>query len=82
MLVTLGCIQKELGVMVPNNDGGDQYLRVSDDKMTASSQYDGRYAPYRGRLNMKELGNKYGSGWCASQEDKNPYLQINFGKGI
>ncbi|KXJ15894.1 uncharacterized protein LOC110236767 [Exaiptasia diaphana] len=74
----VGCIQKELGVMVPDNKDRDQYLRVSDDKVTASSQYDGRYAPYRGRLNMKELGSKYGSGWCASPEDKNPYFQINF----
>lgn len=75
----LGCAHKELGVMVPANDG-KEHLRLSDSQITASSQRDPSYSPHRGRLNMREISPRYRSGWCAHPNDTAPHLQIDFGK--
>ena len=47
---------------------------ITDDKISASSKVNAGTPAKNGRLNYL-----YGSSWCASPSDKNPYLEIDLG---
>ena len=47
---------------------------ITDDKISASSKVNAGTPAKNGRLNYV-----YGSSWCASPSDKNPYLEIDLG---
>jgi len=49
---------------------------ISDEQITASSQYTTDHAAYQGRLHLQETSNKSGS-WVAGAGDANPWLQID-----
>ena len=49
--------------------------KITDAKITASSQWDGNHAAIQGRLNFKAGGGKQG-GWSSRRNDKSQWLQI------
>lgn len=51
--------------------------RIPDKYMTSSS-YQSGYQAFRGRIGLQSRGS-WGDGWCASEADVNPYIQIFFG---
>ena len=67
------CEEKELGIKVPNTN------RIPDRYMTSSTQLNSKYPAFRGRIGVKAIGS-WGDGWCASDSDANPYIQVYFGK--
>jgi len=50
--------------------------KISDDQITASSQWDQRHAAIQGRLNFKADGSKSGA-WSARYNNMNQWLQID-----
>ena len=51
---------------------------ISDEQITASSQYNAHHAPSQGRLHFKRSDVKRGS-WSASVNDDNQWLQVALG---
>lgn len=51
---------------------------ISDEQITASSQWDAHHAPPQGRLHFKRSGVKQGS-WSAGVNDGNQWLQVDLG---
>ena len=71
----IGCGFRELGLKVPSN------RRIPDKDITASSQRIKGRAAYRGRIGVEVMGT-WQDGWCSSQTDPAPYLQVFFGEYI
>ena len=51
---------------------------ITDDQVTASSQFSTRVAPYNARLNLQALPDRQGS-WSAGTDDVNQWLQFDLG---
>ncbi|XP_078342571.1 neuropilin-1-like [Oculina patagonica] len=66
-----GCKAEALGVKVPSPK------RIPDKYMTSSSDQSSSYQAFRGRIGLESRGS-WGDGWCASEADINPYIQIFF----
>jgi len=69
----VGCGFTELGVKVGTE------RRIPDKHITSSSQKDGNHAAYRGRVGIEVIGS-WEDGWCSSQTDPAPYIQVFFGE--
>ena len=55
-------------------------MKIDNAQVTSSSVF-GLHKPYYGRLNLLSFhGDPSRSAWCASAEDKDPYLQVAFGQ--
>lgn len=71
--VFAGCPnEEELGVKVPSSK------RIPDKYMTSSSHQSNGHQAFRGRIGLESKGS-WADGWCASQSDSDPYIQIFFG---
>ena len=71
--VSAGCPnEEELGVKVPSSK------RIPDKYMTSSSHQSNGHQAFRGRIGLESKGS-WADGWCASQSDSDPYIQIFFG---
>lgn len=54
---------------------------IRDSQITASSSFSEWTQPFAGRLwNTRRLHGQIFGGWCATDWDRNPYLQIDFGQ--
>ena len=49
---------------------------ISDEQITASTQWDDNHAPILGRLHFPEAGGRAG-GWAAGIRDANQWLQVD-----
>uniref|UniRef100_A0A2K6PES0 Probable carboxypeptidase X1 n=1 Tax=Rhinopithecus roxellana TaxID=61622 RepID=A0A2K6PES0_RHIRO len=61
---------------------GLESLRVSDSRLEASSSQSFGLGPHRGRLNIQsglEDGDLYDGGWCAEEQDTDPWFQVDAG---
>ena len=58
---------------------GLENKKLPDSAMTSSSHRNAHYVANRGRLNLKDYQITYATWWAAT-ENKNQWLQINFGK--
>lgn len=63
----------ELGLKIPNE------RRVPDKFMTSSSQRDSNHPASRARVGIEAIGT-WEDGWCSSQTDTAPYIQVFFGE--
>ncbi|XP_058968091.2 probable carboxypeptidase X1 [Pocillopora verrucosa] len=63
--------EEELGVKVPSSK------RIPDKYMTSSSHQSNGHQAFRGRIGLESKGS-WADGWCASQSDSDPYIQIFF----
>ena len=52
--------------------------RIPKSSMLASSMWDARHGPWRGRLNMQIVRGSYGA-WCARYNNVFQWLQVNLG---
>lgn len=53
---------------------------ISDEQITASSEYDAVHSPKQGRLHFQEIALQVlqvSGGWVADANDNNPWLQID-----
>ena len=68
--------------MINNDAIPDLYLGIQygdfDGKIKASSSYDANHDVRGCKLNII-MPKEHSSAWCASQSDKNPWIQVNFG---
>lgn len=67
----IGCGFRELGLKIPNT------RRIPDKHMTSSSQRDTSHSAHRGRIGIEVMGT-WEDGWCSSQTDTTPYIQVFF----
>ena len=51
--------------------------RIPDKYMTSSSDQSSSYQAFRGRIGLERRGS-WGTAWCASESDSDPYIQIFF----
>lgn len=58
---------------------GIQNFKIPDSSFTASSQMAITTPPFAAKLYLK-AGNFLDGAWCAAKNDKEPWIQINFGK--
>lgn len=67
-----GCGFRELGLKIPNT------RRIPDKHVTSSSERDSGHSAHRGRIGIEVMGT-WDDGWCSSQTDTTPYMQVFFG---
>ena len=67
-----GCGFRELGLKIPNT------RRIPDKHVTSSSQRNTGHSAHRGRIGIEVMGT-WDDGWCSSQTDTTPYMQVFFG---
>ena len=58
---------------------GLQNGRLRNNKITASSEYNGYHAARLGRLGKQKKG-RYVGAWCAKHNNKNQWLKVDFGR--